>query len=67
MATAVQDLPGDGASKVAVKAFAAMALSSLVSRWRSSLHDGGNESFVGELALGEHIRGSDDHDIIAID
>jgi hypothetical protein len=47
MATAVQDLPGDGASKVAVKAFAATALSSLVSRWRSSLHDGGDESGDG--------------------
>jgi hypothetical protein len=38
MATAVQDLPGDGASKAAVKIFAATALSSSVSRWRSSLH-----------------------------
>jgi hypothetical protein len=37
MATAVQDLPGDGASKAAVKAFAATALSSSVSRQRSSL------------------------------
>ena len=43
MATAVQDLPGDGASKAAVKIFAATALSSLVSRRRSSLRDGGNE------------------------
>jgi hypothetical protein len=33
MAMAVQDLPGDGASKVTIKIFMAMVISSSVLRW----------------------------------
>jgi hypothetical protein len=64
MAMAVQDLPGDGASKAAVKAFAAATVlsRSSVSRRQSSLHDGGDESggngfkiFVLAILPGAHI------------
>ena len=44
MAMAVQDFPGDGASKAVFKIYAATALSSSVSRRHSSLPDGGNEA-----------------------
>jgi hypothetical protein len=47
MAMAVQDLPGDGASKVVFKIYVATALSSSVLRRQSSLHDGSNEESGG--------------------